>query len=155
MRQCGPDPVSRTKILQILQQSPVGVLSSFSNYVVRMYDNADQSTTLQDELALLFPQINGVCIEDIKEGIILCDCDRNFQDIVDKVGKERATSPSLWVEMPDVGNRHVIGKIKSIVPMKIPVQNPRAETRCLIVLCVLVDLSRAQQKLFALSKQVS
>src|ERR1019366_629050 len=86
-------------------------------------NKTDQSVLLQDEIDLPFPEVNREISQIVEKRIILRGSDWQFQYFVYKVGHNRATPAALWLQVPRVGNRHVIGEIKIRVPLLPAVQD--------------------------------
>src|SRR5579863_2612902 len=71
-----------------------------------------------------------------------------FDELPDKIGHYRAAAATLRVKMTDIWDGHIVGKIKFIVPICIPVENTGAETNCAKAARVLVNLPRASVEFF-------
>src|SRR5580704_6531826 len=120
-----------------------------------MNDYAYQSVTCQYQLALLFPEGRGIRTQNVKERIILRGSDRDFQYLSDKVGHYRAAPARLRVQMPYVGNGHVIRTLQCIEPAQIPVQRSRPESLRIKLLQVAVNFPGATQKFFPGPKKIA
>src|SRR5450759_1153600 len=57
--------------------------------------------------------------------------------------------------MRHIGHRHVIGKLKCIVPVLIPIHSPSAEVARVIHVHILVDLLRPPKKFGAFVEQMA
>jgi hypothetical protein len=78
---------------------------------------------IDDGTELLFPKSYRTLMEDMEEGIVLRQGNRNFQYIANEVGCNSATAAALRVEMRYVRNRHVESEVEFAVPVKVTVKH--------------------------------
>src|SRR2546426_8938399 len=83
---------------------------------------------LANEGDLPLPEINRIIIQDMKERVILSCGEGQLQNFVDKEGHYGAAAAPLGIQMRDIGNRHVVGKIQRVEPLWIAVERTGAET---------------------------
>jgi hypothetical protein len=67
------------------------------------------------------PQIDSVLAQDVEQSVVLCGGHRKFEDVADEIGEDRAASPTLRIQVTDVGRRHVIFELQRIIPVQISI----------------------------------
>src|SRR5215472_17908905 len=90
--------------------------------VVWMDNDVDQSMALQDELDLLFPEIERVIVQDVKQRVVLRDRNRQLHKFLDEIWHHRTASASLRIEMPDVRYGRIVRKVECVVPFLITIE---------------------------------
>src|SRR4051794_37118725 len=108
-----------------------------------MNHETHQAVLLQNQVRLPLPQFNRIVAQYMEEAIVLRGGHGQFEDLPNEVRHNGAAAAPLRVQMGYVWNRHVIGKIQSIVPVDIPVQTGRAKSPSSITRSVRVNMRHA------------
>src|SRR5208283_5157995 len=120
-----------------------------------MNDEGDQPVMFPDEGNLLFPQFDRVVIENLKERVVLRARHRKLNDLSNEIRHDGAATASLRVEMGHVGNRHIIGELESVIPVRVAVEDAGSKALGAILPGIVVDALRSAQKLRMLSVQTA
>src|SRR5271157_4175081 len=120
-----------------------------------MHEEAHQAALLHDCLGLHPPQIQGIITEQVKQHVILCCGDWNFQNVADEIWHHSSTAATLRIEMCDIRNRHIKREIQGIVPILIPVQHRSPEASCAIGLTISVNPLSTPQEFLLISKEMA
>src|SRR5438105_8650326 len=107
---------------------------------------------LGNQVDLLFPQLRGILIEDVEQGIVLRRGDRQLQGLTDEKWHHRATATSLWVQMTNAWHRHVISKVQGLIPILISVENGGTKAGGSVISAVSIDSFGAAEKEFAIAE---
>ncbi len=75
----------------------------------------------------------------MEKGIILNGGERELQNIPHEVRHDSATTTSLRLKMSHIRHRHVVGKLKGIVPIKITIHAAGAESSSSVFSYVVVN----------------
>src|SRR5262249_12489379 len=105
-----------------------------------MGQECHQPVPLQDGGGLLLPNRNRVVVENVKERIVLECRKRQLDDVSDEIRHHGAAPATLWLEMRNVGDGHVIRELERAVPLLFAVHRTRPEPVALEFPCVPVDL---------------
>ena len=116
--------------------------------VVRMNDEAHQSVLVKDGAGLPLPDVDGVVVQDVEEGVILDGRDRDLEDVADEIGHDGAAAAVLGIEMGDVGHGHVEGAVEGVVPDLFAVKDS-AEAFGAVLAAIGIDFFGAFEELLA------
>src|SRR3989441_859002 len=145
-RKSDPEEAVGAQLGETAQQCLIRFSRSVLNYIVGMNEKAHQAMLLGDESDLSPPELNRVVVQDVEERVVLHCRQRQLQNLTDEEGEDGAAPSTLWIEVCDIGNRHVIRKLQRIEPLWIAVQPARSEADRIKFLCVAVDRLGATQK---------
>src|SRR6267378_4841482 len=120
-----------------------------------MSQKADQPISSPNETQLLFPQINRVVLQYVKERIVLSSCEREFQDLPDEIGHYGATTAPQRLQMSNIRNRHVIRKLEQLVPFLLPIHRPGTKPVCAEPAKIAVDAGSPASELCSLQVKAS
>src|SRR5579863_2351291 len=120
-----------------------------------MNDDVDQTMIFEDELNLLFPKLGRIVIQDVKQGIVLGDCDWQLDKLADKIRHHGATTATLRIKMRNVRNGSVIGKIEGVVPLLIAIENRRSKPFCPKMVLVGIYLLSPLEELFFVAEEMA
>src|SRR5882762_7408099 len=91
----------------------------------------------------------------MKERIILCGCQRKFDDFAYEIRHHRATAAAQWFEVCDVRNGHIVRKFEDVVPILLSIHGPGAKALSLVLVHVAVDFCRPARKFHTLSEETT
>src|SRR2546430_15775689 len=91
----------------------------------------------------------------MEERVVLRRGERQLQLVPNEVRHYRAAAASLWIEMRDIGNGHVVGEIERLVPIRIAIEGSRAESASAPLSSVAIDAPGALQKFFMIGKKLA
>src|SRR6266404_9375002 len=143
----------RDHLSQIIQERFIDVASSTINEIIGMRNKTHQSVSASHERQLLLPQVNRIVIHDVKEGIILRQRERKFEDFADKIWHHRATATSHWFQVRNVRNGHVVGELEDVVPILVTVHGPSPKSPGVVSAQIAIYLFRAAFKLLPFTVQ--
>src|SRR5438552_14294325 len=63
----------------------------------------------------------------MKECVVLGRGQRKFENVADEVGQHGAAAARLRIQVRDIGNRHVVGKLQRVVPLQVPIEDSGPE----------------------------
>src|ERR1035441_775986 len=90
----------------------------------------------------------------MKKGVILCSGHRKLEDPADKIRHNCATATSLWIEMADIGKRHVITRLNGFQPLRIPVQYRGSKSFGPVLTQMLVDAASATKEFLPILEKI-
>src|SRR5277367_2956588 len=133
------------------------VNGSFPNpaNIVGMNDNTDQAMLFHDHVDLLLPQIDGIVIENVEQGVILSGGDRQLQNLTHEERHDGAAPSALRVQMRDIGHRHVVRELQGVKPLLPSIQNRSSKSGSAKSPLISVDFECAPLKLVLVAKQLS
>src|SRR5215469_15268226 len=117
-----------------------------------MSNKAYKPISLSDQVDLLFPEVQRILLEDMEKRVVLSCGNRQLEHVIVKVRKNRAAAPPLWIQMGDIGHRHVIFKCQSGKPGMITIQGSRTKTARPELVRIRINLSRASKKFLLIPK---
>src|SRR2546421_8689092 len=91
----------------------------------------------------------------MEERVILSGDDRYFQNFPDKVRLCGAAAAGLRVEVPDIGNGHIVGIFEGVIPIEIAIENAGAVSLGLKFSSVFVNAGDTIKKLPAVAKEIA
>src|SRR6185436_9407356 len=112
-----PQVASIAQGTETREEKFVHVARALVDEIVRMANEAHQPMPRPDHLDLLFPNRGCVVVKNVKQRIVLHGRERKLHEIANEIGKDRATSAALRLEMRDVGNRHVVRELECVKPV--------------------------------------
>src|SRR5262245_48592622 len=118
-----------------------------------MRNEAGEAVSLRDELELFLPQLDRMVFEDLKERVVLRGRQRQLDHFARKKWKHGAAAAALSLEVPHIGNRHVVRKIERLQPFEIAIQGSRTEAGCAEAPPVHVDAPGPPDELVAIHEQ--
>src|SRR5205807_1898904 len=104
-------------------------------------------------LDLGLPNVVRKVLEDVEHGIVLSRCQWQFQDVADEIRHHRATSPALNLEVANVGNRHVVGDVQCLIPVRLSVHGTGSKPSSAKLADVPVDALCAPQEFLAAAEK--
>src|SRR5437867_3644553 len=123
--------------------------------VVGMDVKTDQTMFLGDESDLSFPQFDRIIVQNMEERVVLCRCQRKFEDLADEIRHNSAAAAPLRVQVRDIGDGHVIGEVQCVVPVQVSIEHSGPKATRPEVLPILTNSSGTAQELPPVPKQVS
>jgi hypothetical protein len=140
--------------MEVTQEFDIDSLLRLSQDVVRVNQKLDEAVLLTNEGNLPFPQIERVLTQKIEKGVVLRGGQRQLEKTTIDIRKHRAASAALWLEVRDIGNRHVVLKLELSTPLLIPIHHPRAKSLCRELPTISVDGADTVPEFSLTSKQV-
>src|SRR5713226_8108524 len=89
----------------------------------------------------------------MEEGVVLNSGYREFKDIPNKIRHDGAAAAVLRIKMGDIRNRHVEGKLKSVIPFGLSVKYRSPESLSTIFAPIAIDDFRPTQEFFLAIKE--
>ena len=117
------------------------------DHVVRMDDKAHEAGLARDNLCLFFPDTSGKVTKNIEQRIVLNCGHWDFENVTNKVGHDGAAATALRIQVRNVGNRHIVGKFKLVVPHLFSIENCATKSFRVVLLAVCIDLRGSLYKL--------
>src|SRR5438093_5197684 len=91
----------------------------------------------------------------MEERIVLGRGQRKLENLADEVGHDGAAATPLRVQVRDIGDAHVIGKVQRVVPLQVSIEHSGAEAIRTEVLPISIDPLGTSQELVSVAKQLS
>src|SRR5215469_17680874 len=92
-------------------------------------------------------------IENVEKRVILSGSKRQLEYPISKIRKNCAAASPLWIQVGDVGNRHVIFESQGSEPVRVAIQGARTKTACPELFGVSINLLGPSTKLALIAKQ--
>src|SRR5713226_325329 len=89
----------------------------------------------------------------MEQHIVLNGSDRNFEDISNEIGYDRAAATVLRIKVRDIGNRHVEGKLECVIPFGVSVEHRSPESLVTILALIAIIDFRTTQEFFLVIKE--
>src|ERR1700733_16022165 len=89
----------------------------------------------------------------MNQGVVLRGRQRQLKDITYEVRHYRAAATSLRLQVGHIGHRHVVGKLKRIIPSEIAIHRASTEAARIVLMNVAVNRCRSPKKLSTLQVQ--
>src|SRR5258707_861870 len=122
-----PDLFVSNNLSHVMEQRLINVAFPPLRKVIRVGNKTHQSVSSPDESQLFLPKLQRIVIQNMKERIILSGSERKLEDFANEIRHNRATATAQRFQMGDVWNRHVVRKVKGIIPVFISIHCPGAE----------------------------
>ena len=90
----------------------------------------------------------------MKDRIILAGGQRQFEYLAYEKWEDRATPAAFRFQMGNAGERHIVGKLISIIPIERPVHGSRTKSLCVVFMPVTVNFARPAEKLLAFPVEI-
>src|SRR5262249_10152162 len=126
----------------------VGRTCPLIDQVIRVNDETDQPMLCSYQIDLLFPEVNVVAPEDIKEPVILGGGGGKFNEVPYEVRHDRAATTSLRVQMSGVRYRHIVGGFESVIPLLVAIHDGGSKSVCAVLFQISIYFGGSPEKFF-------
>lgn len=127
---------------QPLEEGVVERESLVAEQVIGVDQQLHEAVIGGDPLALLGPAVDRFVVEDLPQGVVLDEGDRQLDQVVDEVGQDRTAAPGLRLERIGVGERAVVEAAELRHPVRVAVGGRGAEADGVPLLQVAMDLGQ-------------
>ena len=90
----------------------------------------------------------------MKEGVILRCGHRDLENLSNKIRLAGTTAAGLGIQVAHIGHGHVVGEIKFVVPVQVPVEHARAIADGFELLAIFIDPLNTIHKLLAVVEKI-
>src|SRR5215469_5894057 len=112
-----------------------------------MSNKANQAVFPLNQINLLFPEIERMLIENMEKRVILSGSKRQLEYLINEIRENCAAASPLWIQVGDIGNRHVIFESESSEPVRIAIQGTSTKPARPELFAVIINLLGPPTKL--------
>src|SRR5690349_16789576 len=91
----------------------------------------------------------------MKQAVVLCCGDGKFEYLADKKRCDRAAASALTFQIRNTRNGHIVGKVQSLKPVRIAIENSGAKAHGPVSSAVAIDFHSALQEQLPIAEQTA